>query len=213
VISLYYYPGFISLVPHIVLEELEVEYKLKFVNLHGNAHKKQDYLDLNPNGLVPVLVDDEIILYESAAICLHLLDKYQERGVGLSPDAEQRAQFFKWLMWLSVTLQPALSMYLHPYKWGSSPDTLSELRTAAEAKIGQLFDLLDATLAAKGGPWLLGEIYSPADAYALTLCRWSRGMPRPGAGWPHFGPYVRRLLQRPAVQRALQQEHLTEPWI
>jgi glutathione S-transferase len=104
-------------------------------------------------------------------------------------------------------------MYLHPNKWANELATHAELRRCAEEKLGGLFDILDSALEAHDGPWLMGDTYSAADAYAVTLCRWSRGMPRPGASWPHIGPYINRILERPAVRRALQQEHLPEPWI
>jgi len=210
---LYYYPSFISLVPHILLEEIGAEYQLIFVNLSGEAHKRPDHLRLNPNGLIPVLVQDDLVLYESAAICLHLVDTFPSGDLAPAIGSSERAHFYKWLMWSASTLQPALSMYLHPKKWANEPAMFPELRTCAEEKVCGLFDLLDDALAAHGGPWLLGDTYSAVDAYALTLCRWSRGMPRPGASWPHIGPYIQRIVARPAVQRALQQEHLQQPWI
>jgi len=213
VIKLYYYPSFISLVPHILLEEIGAQYQLVFVNLSGGAHKRPDHLRLNPNGLIPVLVQNDLVLYESAAICLHLIDTHP--GCDLAPvvGSPGRATFYQWLMWFTSTLQPALSMYLHPHKCANELTTHAELRSCAEEKLGGLFDILDAALAAHDGPWLLGDAYSAVDAYAVTLCRWSRGMPRPGASWPHIGPYIHHILGRPAVQRALQQEHLPEPWI
>jgi glutathione S-transferase len=76
-----------------------------------------------------------------------------------------------------------------------------------------LLDIIDAELEKHRGSWLLGSTYSALDAYALTLCRWSRRMQRPAVDWPHFGPYARRLLERPAVRRAFHLEHLAEPWI
>lgn len=212
-IELYYYPGFISLVPHILLEEIGALYQLIFVNLSGGAHKRPDHLRLNPNGLIPVLVQDDLVLYESAAICLHLVDSYPGCNLAPATGSGERALFYKWLLWSASTLQPALSMYLHPNKWTNEPAMFPELRTRAEEKVSGLFDLLDAALEAHGGSWLLGDTYSAVDAYALTLCRWSRGMPRPGASWRHLGPYLHRILARPAVQRALRQEHLQEPWI
>jgi glutathione S-transferase len=213
VIKLYYYPSFISLVPHILLEEIGAEYQLVFVNLSGGAHKRADHLRLNPNGLIPVFVQDDLVLYESGAICLHLVDKYPGSKLAPVVGSSERALFYKWLLWLASTLQPALSMYLHPNKWAKDQSTFPELRICAEEKVCSFFDQLDAALEAHRGPWLMGDAYSAADAYTLTLCRWSRGMQRPGASWPHIAPYIQRILARPAVQRALQQEHLPEPWV
>ena len=212
-IRLYYYPSFISLVPHILLEEIGAQYQLVFVNLSGGAHKRPDHLRLNPNGLVPVLVQDDLVLYESAAISLHLIDAHPDCQLAPAVGSGERAHFYKWLMWFACTLQPALSMYLHPGKSTNEPAMFPGLQARAEEKLSVLFDLLDAAIEASDGPWLIGNTYSAAEAYALTLCRWSRGMARPAATWPHIGPYLHRILARPAVQRALQQEHLAEPWI
>ena len=55
---LHYYPGFISLAPHIIIEEIGLVYELAFVNLHKGPNKNPSYLALHPDGLVPVLEDD-----------------------------------------------------------------------------------------------------------------------------------------------------------
>ena len=73
-LQLHYYPGNASMAPHLLLEELGVAYELKLVDRTQQAHKSAEYLLLNPNGLIPVLVDGDLVLYETAAICLHLLD-------------------------------------------------------------------------------------------------------------------------------------------
>ena len=210
---LYYYPSYISLFPHIVLEEIGLEYELVFVDRYANAHKRREYLELNPNGLIPVLWDGDLVLYEAAAIGLHLVDCHPDVGLAPPLGTSERAHFYKWMAWLATQLQPALSMYLHPGKWLEDPPGSTALKSSAERRVRELLDIIDAELAKHSGPWLLGSTYSAVDAYALALCRWSRRMARPAADWPHFGPYARRILERPAVQRALRQEHLSEPWI
>jgi glutathione S-transferase len=213
VIKLYYYPSYISLVPHILLEELGTPNELIFVDRYAGAHKRAEYLALNPNGLIPLLVDGPLVVYEAGAICLHLSDTFPQAGLMPRPGSAERAHAYKWLLWLATGLQPALSNYLHPSKWGLSEAAQGELRTGAEAAVARHFDILDVFLAGQAGPWLTGADYSIVDAYALALCRWSRKMERPAASWPHVGPYARRGLERPAVQRALAQEHLAQPWI
>jgi glutathione S-transferase len=212
-IRLYYYPCYVSLLPHIVLEEIGLKYELVFVDRYANAHKRPEYLKLNPNGLIPVLCEGDLVLYEAAAISLHLVDRNPDAGLAPPLGTAERAHFYKWMAWLATQLHPALSMYIHPGKWMQEPDSMVALRRNAERRVGDLLDIIDAELATHRGPWLLGSSYSAIDAYALTLCRWSRRMSRPGAEWPHFGPYARRVLERPAVRRAFQQEHLAEPWI
>jgi glutathione S-transferase len=210
---LHYYPGFISLAPHILMEEIGLEYELSFVNLHKGPSKNSSYLALHPDGLVPVLEGDGLVLYESTAIIFHLLES--NRGAQFIPEegSTLRPQFYKWLMWLSTALHPNLSLYLHPNKVAASVEAQAEVRDAAERRANAQFDRVDEELGRLGGPWFLGETYSAVDAYLFTLARWSRGMPRPAASRPQLGAYLQRMISRPAVQRAHAQEHLAEPWI
>ena len=82
-IRLYWYPGNASLVPHMLLEEIGAPFTLERVDRANNAHKSPEYLKLNPNGQIPVLVDGDLVLYETAAICMHLADTHP--GAGLAP--------------------------------------------------------------------------------------------------------------------------------
>jgi glutathione S-transferase len=74
--QLHYYPSTASMVPHILLEEIGASYERVLVDRTQNAHKSPAYLALNPNGLIPLFTDGELVLYETAAICLHLCDAY-----------------------------------------------------------------------------------------------------------------------------------------
>ena len=87
------------------------------------------------------------------------------------------------------------------------------MKAHAEASIGRMLDQLEAQLARHGGPFLLGSSFSAVDPYALMLCRWTRGFARPARTLPHLGAYLMRLLERPAVQRAIAQEGLVAPLV
>ena len=212
-LQLHYYPSNASMAPHLVLEELGVPYELALVDRTAGAHKSPAYLALNPNGLIPVLVDGDSVLYESAAICLHLVDTHPQAGLAPAVGTPQRAQFYKWLIWLTNTLQATLIVYFYPERWADDPAAAAQVKAHAEAKVGALLDILDAELARHGGPWLLGARYGAADAYAFMLCRWTRGFARPARSLPHLGPYLQRLLDRPALQRVLARERLAAPWV
>ncbi len=210
-IQLHYFPSNASMTPHMVLEELGVPYELVLVDRTNNAHHSPEYLKLNPNGKIPVLVDGELVLYETAAITLHLADTHA--GAGLAPPlgTPERAHFYKWLMWLSNTLQAEMPLYFYSDRWADTPEAAAALKRHAEVHITGMVDQLDAELARHGGPWFLGERYSVLDPYVLMLCRWTRGMARPARTLPHLGPYLQRMLARPGVQRAYVQEGLGEP--
>ncbi|WP_419688287.1 glutathione S-transferase family protein [Burkholderia theae] len=213
--KLFYYPSNASMAPHFVLEEIGKPFELEYVDRACDRHKSPDYLALNPNGLIPVLVDGDLVLYETAAICLHLADAHPELRLAPELGTPERAQFYKWLMWLTNTLQATLIAYFYPERWVDAGNAAgaAQVKAHAEAKVGTLLDQLEAQLDAGGGPWLLGAHYTVLDPYALMLCRWTRGFAEPARQRPILGGYLQRVLARPAIQRALQTEGLAQPWV
>ena len=215
-IHLHYSPGTASMTPHLLLRELGVPFELKLVDRAGGAHKRPEYLKLNPNGLIPVLVDGDLVLYETAAIVLHLVDTHP--AAGLAPAAigsAERAQFYKWLIWLANSVQAMMRHYFYSDRMVAPGHVAGalEVKAQAEAMLGTMFDQIDAQLASHGGPWLLGERFSALDPYAFMLCRWSRGFARPARTLPHIAPFLERMLARPAVQKVLADEGLSTPWV
>ena len=215
--QLYYDAGSASFTPHVLLREIGAPFELKLVQREQGAHKSPEYLKLNPNGLVPVLVDGDLVLYETAAICLYLADKYPEAKLAPPPGSSAaRAHFQQWLIWLTNTLQAMLLHYFYPERLvdeGNTP-AAAAVKAQAMAKVGAMLAQLDAQLGACGGPWLLGQAYSAVDPYAFMLCRWTRGFAaRPARDYAHIAAYLQRLLQRPALQQALHAEGLAPPWV
>src|SRR5215217_7329989 len=107
-IQLHYYPSTAAMIPHIVLEELDVPFERVLIDRSQNRHKEPAYLKLNPNGLIPVLIDGELVLYETAAIVLHLCDMHPQAKLAPALGTPQRAHFYKWLVWLANTLHATL---------------------------------------------------------------------------------------------------------
>lgn len=214
-LKLYHAPGTAAMAPHILLTELGLPFTLVPVDTAVGAHKSADYLKLNPNGLVPVLVDGDLVLYESAAICLHLTDTHPAAGLAPPLGTPERAQFYKWLVWLTNTLQATLIAYFYPERWVAegNAEGVAQVKARAAERVGPLIDQLEAELSRHGQPWLLGERYSAVDAYALMLCRWTRNFARPARSLPTLGAYLQRVLARPAVRQAFEREGLAAPWV
>ncbi|MDP3082220.1 MAG: glutathione S-transferase family protein [Rubrivivax sp.] len=213
-IELHYFPGNASMTPHLLLHELGLDFELRLVDRANNAHKSPAYLALNPNGLIPVLVDGDQVLYETAAIVLHLVDRQPEAGLAPAPGSAERSQFYKWLVWLSSSVQSQMPIYFYSSRYVAADNAAgaAEVKAQAEARIGGLLDQLDAQFARHGGPWVMGAQFSALDPYAFMLCRWTRGFARPARSLPHLGPFLQRMLERPAVQKVFAAERLTEPW-
>lgn len=215
--TLHYYPGNASMTPHMLLRELGVPFELALVDRAQAAHKSAEYLKLNPNGLIPVLVDSDrdLVLYETAAIVLHLVDTHPQAGLAPAIGTAERAEFTKWLVWLSATLQAQMPMYFYADRYVAPGNTAGaqEVKALTEARIAGLVDQIEGRLAGHGGPWFLGERYSALDPYALMLTRWTRGMQRPARTLPAIGAWQQRLLARPAVRATFEAEGLAAPWV
>ena len=213
--KLFFYPSNASMAPHILLEEIGQPFELVLVDRTQNVHKSADYLQMNPNGLIPVLVDGDMVLYETAAICLHLADTHPEAGLAPAFATSERADFYKWLMWLTNTMQATLLLYFYPERWVDPDNALGaqQVKAHAESKVGTLLEQLETQLQKSNGPWLLGEEYTILDPYAFMLCRWTRGFTKPARDWPVLGEYLKRIMARPAVQRAIATEKLAAPLV
>lgn len=205
-IELHYYPSNASFAPHLLLEEMGVPYTLREVDRANDEHKSPAYLKLNPNGLIPVLVDGDLVLYETAAILMHLADCHP--GFAPAPGTPERAEYYKWMVWLTNTLQAMLIHYFYPERMATDA---ADTKARAEARIAPMLDQLDAELARHGGPWLLGQHYTAVDPLAFMLCRWTRMQARPAKTRPALGAYLQRVLERPATQRAVTTEKLQAP--
>ncbi|MBV8657053.1 MAG: glutathione S-transferase family protein [Burkholderiales bacterium] len=212
-IYLHYSPSTASMAPHILLEELAVPYELVLINKEEGELDSPAYRKLNPNGLIPVLRDDDLVLYETAAICLHLVDRFPAAGLIPSVGTAARGECYKWLSWLSATLQSALIVYFYPNRWADTPDAVVQIKAHAEARVLKLLEQLDAQLAS-GRDWVLGDRYSVVDIYAMMLCRWTRNFPhRKARDFAHLAPWLERVLARPAVQRVFAREEIGQPWV
>lgn len=215
-IELHYYPSTAAMVPHILLEEIGVPFERVLVDRMAGAHKSPEYLKLNPNGLIPVLVDGGHAMYETAAIALHLCDTHPAAALAPPLGTPQRATFYQWLVWLTNTLQASLLVYFYPERWMNEGNSAgaAELKAGAQRRIGVLLDMLEAELARHGQQWFGGAQYSALDAYVFTLCRWTRNFSSsPARDRQLLGPYLQRVLDRPAVQRVIAAEKLSPPFV
>jgi len=209
--ALYYYPSNASLLPHMALREVGGPFELRLVDRTQDAQRSADYLRLNPNGRIPVLVQGDLVLFEAAAITLHLADQHPEAGLAPPPGTPERAQFYKWMVHLTNTPQAEYRAWFYPWEHVVDPAAADSVKQASGERLGRMFDVIANQLG--DGPWLLGEIFSAADLFLLMLVRWGRAMPHPPRDVPQLAAHAQRVLARPAVQATFAAEGLAEPFI
>jgi glutathione S-transferase len=206
--TLYYMPGAASFVVHWLLIETGAAYDLKRVDGDAGEQKRPEYLKLNPNGVVPVLLIDGEPVYEAAALALLLAERHPEAGLAPAEGTRARALYLQWMLHLANTLQPAFRAWFYPHEPAGEAH-VAAVQERARARIEGGWDRLDAQLAAHG-PWLTGARLSAADFHAAMLARWSRNMPRPATQWPAIAELVARLRARPSFRVLNEREGLTE---
>jgi glutathione S-transferase len=208
-LALYYYPGNASLVPHMMLREIGTEFELRLVDRGQNFQKSPEYLRLNPNGRIPVLVDGDLVLFETAAIALHLADKFPQAGLAPAPGSKERAEFYKWMIHLTNTPQAEYRAWFYPHEHVSDEAAAASVKQASGERLNRMFDVISDQLGDR--TWLLGDRFSAADLFLFMLIRWGRGMPRPPRSLPNLNALAERVLARPAVQQSLEVEGIKAP--
>ncbi len=206
---LYYFPGLASMAPHFVLREIGVEHELVLVDRSLGAHQTPEYLALNPNGRIPTFTAGPLVLFESAAICLHLADRHADAGLIPAVGSDGRAQVYKWLMFLTNTLQADLWQFFRPEFYVEADDR-EAFRKTMDGHISRHLDVIDHAL--EGRQFLVDETLSIADLYLFMLGRWTRLMRRPAATLPNVGRLLRSLAERRAVREALAIENIAPPY-
>jgi glutathione S-transferase len=208
---LYYYPSNANLAPHILLEEMGAPYRLVLVDREKAEHKSPEYLKLNPAGLIPVLVDGDLVLPETAAICLHLADRHPESGLAPKVGTPERAHFYRWLVYLTNTLQAEIVTHAYPERLTDDESQAQVVKRHSLARMSEMLDIIDRHLAERG-PWMMGSGYSAVDPFLFMLCRWTRNTASPARARPHIKRLLDATMERPAVKRAHEQEKLVPPF-
>ncbi|MFT3776560.1 MAG: glutathione S-transferase family protein [Minicystis sp.] len=198
----YYSPMSSATRIHWALEEVGVPYEKVKVDLAAGDQKKPDYLALNPNGKVPLLVADGTPIFESLAILLYLGERY---GVdkGLFPtDWNERAEALKWMCWGQATLLDAGGRIMRNTSERFPAEQRNEKAgAAAKTDMQDLLGMLDKAL--EGKEYLVGDHFTLAD---LSLSAYLPFLSRIGAD---IGPYknlqgwMTRCTTRPAMARVM----------
>jgi glutathione S-transferase len=211
VIDLYYMPGSAAMAPHLVLEEAGAQYRLVRVVREDGRVEPPEFARLSPHGRVPLLVDGDLVMHESAAIVMQLCDLYAEAGLAPPVGTTERAHWYRWLTYLTNTVQAAFMVAIYPARATTDPDGVDAVKARAETDLGRMRDFIEGELAA-GGPYLLGERFSSADLYLFMLTRWGRRLEPKWWDRTVLGAHFRRIWERPSAQRVWEQQGL-DPWV
>ena len=208
---LYAHRNSYAMTTHLMLEELGIDYDVIWFNVHKPEEFPPEFLDLNPNAKVPVLVTPDGVVYESAATLLYLSEHHGNRFMPAELGA-QRARAQQWLIYLMSTFQPEVMIQFHAERY--FPDDVSmqqALRSASRRELELLWKIIEDAL--DPGPWFLGETYSICDVLFVMQAIWKENQPVDLSKLPNTVRLLKTAFKRPAVQRVIaihQIENLTD---
>ncbi|MGZ8782187.1 MAG: glutathione S-transferase family protein [Gaiellaceae bacterium] len=201
---LHYLPGTAAMASHAALAEIGVPYELVRVERDADGRVSDEYLALNPWGKIPTLEDGNLVLTESAAICLYLADKFPDARLAAPVGTPERAELYRWLLWLSNTVQTAQLRFFYPERYGTEG-----VQARAEADLREHHELIERHLA--GREWLVGDERTVADFFLFMLIRWGRRLESPPWDRPNVRAHWLRTLELPGVATMVGEQDLDLP--
>jgi len=182
----------------IALEELGLPYTVRAIALDKNEQKEPWYLELNPNGRIPTIVDkddDDFVVFESGAILIYLAEK---TGKLMPTDRKGRSRVIQWLMFQMGGIGPMMGQANVFYRY--APEKIPYAIGRYQREVRRLFEVLDTRLAKV--EYLAGD-YSIAD---IANWAWVRTYKWSGVsidGLPHLERWIDAIAERPAAQRGI----------
>jgi glutathione S-transferase len=204
-LQLFYSPGACSLVPHIALEEAGVEFMPLRIPIAEGGHLTPEYLAINPHARLPALGTEKGIITENIAVLNFLADRFGAAGSVPRGDPYAAARCNELLGWFSSSVHIAFAEVWRGGRFTEDEKLWPALEAGGRKVLAQQFDEIDQLT---GGEWLVPGDYSAADGYALTFFRWGKRIGFDMRPYRGVAALAGRILERPAVQRALEREGL-----
>jgi glutathione S-transferase len=181
-----------------VAEELGLPYQHLPIEIGDAGARTTEFLALNPNGRLPVIVDDGFVLFESLAITLYLAKKYSP-GKLYPATLEGEARAWQWSFWAIAEVDRGVNIWsLHAVRLPPA-ERDAALREEAIKVVAAPFKVLDAVVAKQ--PYLLGDGFTVADLNVAAVI--SRAIDMDLAAVPNLKAWLMRCLDRPAARAAL----------
>jgi glutathione S-transferase len=161
---LYGKPYTMSMVPEATMDEIGVDYEL--IDLPAGISTDPEYLKLRADGLVPTLVDGDLVVIEGSAIAMHLADKHAEAGLAPPLGSPERSAWYEWMLYLNSMIHPTVANEFHADWYTDEPSGVEGVQLSARKRADEQWHQIDARIA--GRTWLTGEQYTTADILFLV---------------------------------------------
>lgn len=181
-----------------IAKEVGVDYEHLPIEIGDAGAKTPEFLAINPNGRLPVIVDGDFVLFESLAITLYLAKKHSP-GKLYPGTLEGEAKAWQWTMWALTEVDRGVNIWsLHAVRLPPAERDAAK-RDEALKVIAKPFQILDAAVAKQD--YLVGSEFTVADLNVAAVI--SRAIEMDLSAVPHLKAWLTRCLCRPAAREAL----------
>lgn len=178
--------------------ELGIPYEHDPVEIGDAGARTPEFLAINPNGRLPVIVDGDFVLFESLAITMYLAKKHAT-GTLYPAAIEDEALLWQWSLWAVTEVDRGVNIWsLHAVRLPAGEQDAAK-RAEALKVLAAPFKVLDAAVSAQ--PYLLGQQFTVADLNVAAVI--SRAIEMDLSAVPNLKAWLGRCLERPAAKKAL----------
>jgi glutathione S-transferase len=202
--KLYYAPGTCALASHIALEEAGAAYRAERLDFKSNQQNSPDYLAINPKGRVPALVTDHGVLTETPAILAFIAQIFPQAKLAPFDDAFKLAEVQAFNSYLCSTVHVAHAHKMRGPRWATEESSFADMKRMVPKSFGACFALIERDFIK--GPWVMGDTYTICDPYLFTIGTWLEGDSVDVSTLPKVIAHRKRMLERPAVRKVVEEE-------
>ncbi|RKL00827.1 hypothetical protein BFJ71_g5482 [Fusarium oxysporum] len=189
--------------PSILLEELNLEYKVYPIKMTENEQKEEWFLKINPNGRIPALTDTldgkQIRVFESGAMLQYLVDRYdKDHKLSFPHGSAEHWEMTSWLMWQMGGLGPMQGQANHFKRYAPEKIEYGINRYTNETR--RLYRTLDTHFAQTSSGYIVGDKVTIAD---ISIWGWVSSAKWAGVDlseFPHLEKWLYKLLERPGFE-------------
>lgn len=203
--TLYYAPNTCALATHIALLDAGAEYELKRIDFSKSQQQSPEYLAINPKARVPAMVTPRGILTETPALLAFVAQSFPEAKLAPLDDPFAFAQLQEFNSYLCSTVHVAHAHRVRGYRWADDPAAIEAMKKKVPQSVGACFELIEREMLK--GPWVMGDTYTIADPYLFTIAQWLEADGVDASRLPRVMDHRSRMMARPNVKRALEEEH------
>ena len=203
-LKLYYAPGSCARASHIALREANAEFELQLVDFATAEQRGDEYLSINPKGRVPALATENGILTETPALLAYIAQRFPEANLAPLSDPFEFARLQSFNAYMCATVHVAHAHIRRGERWADDAAAIAEMKRKAPEVVAACFQMIEDEFFT--GPWVMGDTYTVADPYLLTLTLWLPVHKLDSASYAKVHEHKQRMLERPAVQAAIAAE-------